>query len=109
MSVATPHLREDLLAPRVYTTEVTKAARTDLDRQRETFDRRACLSRLAELTAEERKNRRCCSTPWAGPGLTIARPCRRESGGCGSERPSQPWINPRGQTRHSRHNASALS
>ena len=63
ISVATPHLREDLLAPRHHTTEVAKAARTDLDRQREAFasllqemepddtrdhlDRRACPSRLA--------------------------------------------------------------
>jgi magnesium-protoporphyrin IX monomethyl ester (oxidative) cyclase len=67
VSVATPRLREDLLAPRFYTTEVAKAARTDLDRQREAFaslpqemeqddnrdhfDRRACLSRLAEWSA----------------------------------------------------------
>jgi magnesium-protoporphyrin IX monomethyl ester (oxidative) cyclase len=38
MSVATPHLREDLLAPRFYTTEVGKAARTDLNPQREAFE-----------------------------------------------------------------------
>jgi magnesium-protoporphyrin IX monomethyl ester (oxidative) cyclase len=71
MSVATPHLREDLLAPRFYTTDVRKAARTDLDPQREIFDallqemeqdynrdhfdRRACLSRLQSLTPKERE------------------------------------------------------
>jgi magnesium-protoporphyrin IX monomethyl ester (oxidative) cyclase len=71
MSVATPHLREDLLAPRFYTTEVGKAARTDLNPQREAFeallremeedynrnhfDRRASLQRLQGLTRKERE------------------------------------------------------
>jgi magnesium-protoporphyrin IX monomethyl ester (oxidative) cyclase len=71
MSVGTPHLREDLLAPRFYTTEVAKAARTDLTPQREAFaallqemetdynrdhfDRRACLHRLQSLTPKERE------------------------------------------------------
>ena len=31
---AAPHLREDLLTPRFYTTEIAKAARTDLEAQR---------------------------------------------------------------------------
>ena len=67
---AAPHLREDLLTPRFYTTEIAKAARTDLEGQRQAFeamlsemesdynrdhfDRRAPLSRLAELTPEEK-------------------------------------------------------
>lgn len=67
---AAPHLREDLLTPRFYTTEIDKAARTDLagqrqafeamlsemeaDYNRDHFDRRAPLSRLAELTPEEK-------------------------------------------------------
>lgn len=71
MSVATPHLREDLLAPRFYTTEVAKAARTNLEAQQEAFasllqemeqdynrdhfDRQACLSRLVSLNPAERE------------------------------------------------------
>jgi magnesium-protoporphyrin IX monomethyl ester (oxidative) cyclase len=57
-----PHLREDLLTPRFYTTEIDKAAKTDLalqqvvfeamlqemetDYNREHFDRKAPLDRL---------------------------------------------------------------
>ena len=64
-----PHLREDLLTPRFYTTEVAKAARTDLagqraefeamlaemeaDYNREHFDRQAPLDRLRDLSAVE--------------------------------------------------------
>jgi magnesium-protoporphyrin IX monomethyl ester (oxidative) cyclase len=71
MTVSVPHLREDLLTPRFYTTEVAKAARTDLDRQREAFDallkemerdynrdhfdRRASLQRLQSLNPGERE------------------------------------------------------
>ena len=67
---AAPHLREDLLTPRFYTTQIAKAARTDLEGQRqafeamlgemeadynrEHFDRRAPLARLADLTPEEK-------------------------------------------------------
>ncbi|MFM7265049.1 MAG: magnesium-protoporphyrin IX monomethyl ester (oxidative) cyclase, partial [Cyanobium sp.] len=35
---AAPHLREDLLTPRFYTTEIAKAARTDLEPQRQAFE-----------------------------------------------------------------------
>jgi magnesium-protoporphyrin IX monomethyl ester (oxidative) cyclase len=68
---AAPHLREDLLTPRFYTTEIAKAARTDLELQRpafeamlnemetdynrEHFDRKAPLDRLRALTAEEKE------------------------------------------------------
>lgn len=71
MTAAAPHLREDLLTPRFYTTEIAKAARTDLgaqrqafeamlsemeaDYNREHFDRRAPLARLANLTPEEKQ------------------------------------------------------
>ena len=64
-----PHLREDLLTPRFYTTEIGKAARTDLDPQRASFeamlqemetdynrdhfDRRAGLGRLSSLSETE--------------------------------------------------------
>ncbi|MFQ6539181.1 MULTISPECIES: magnesium-protoporphyrin IX monomethyl ester (oxidative) cyclase [Aphanothece] len=70
-TAAAPHLREDLLTPRFYTTEIDKAARTDLEDQRpafeamlkemqtdynrEHFDRRAPLERLRSLTAEEKE------------------------------------------------------
>lgn len=68
---AAPHLREDLLTPRFYTTEIAKAARTDLEGQRqafeamlnemeadynrEHFDRRAPLGRLASLSPHEKQ------------------------------------------------------
>ena len=68
---AAPHLREDLLTPRFYTTEITKAARTDLDRQRpafeamlgemeadynrDHFDRKAPLNRLRDLGPEQKQ------------------------------------------------------
>jgi len=67
---AAPHLREDLLTPRFYTTEIEKAARTDLEPQRPTFeamlaemeadhnrdhfDRKAPLDRLRDLSLEEK-------------------------------------------------------
>ncbi len=67
----TPHLREDLLTPRFYTTEIEKAARTDLDGQRpafeamlnemeadynrDHFDRKAPLDRLKDLSPEEKE------------------------------------------------------
>jgi magnesium-protoporphyrin IX monomethyl ester (oxidative) cyclase len=67
---AAPHLRENLLTPRFYTTEIAKAARTDLEQQRpvfeamlaemetdynrEHFDRKAPLARLHELNADEK-------------------------------------------------------
>ena len=67
---AAPHLREDLLTPRFYTTEIAKAARTDLagqrqafeamlsemeaDYNREHFDRRAPLGRLVNLSPKEK-------------------------------------------------------
>jgi magnesium-protoporphyrin IX monomethyl ester (oxidative) cyclase len=35
---AAPHLREDLLAPRFYTTDIARAARTDLQAQRPAFE-----------------------------------------------------------------------
>jgi magnesium-protoporphyrin IX monomethyl ester (oxidative) cyclase len=66
-----PHLREDLLTPRFYTTEIAKAASTDLagqraafeamlaemeaDYNREHFDRKAPLDRLRELTAVQKE------------------------------------------------------
>ncbi len=68
---AAPHLREDLLTPRFYTTEIAKAARTDLERQRpafeamlaemeadynrQHFDRKAPLDRLRDLGPEEKQ------------------------------------------------------
>ena len=66
-----PHLREDLLTPRFYTTEIAKAARTDLEQQRplfeamlqemeadynrDHFDRKAPLNRLRALSAEQKE------------------------------------------------------
>ena len=66
-----PHLREDLLTPRFYTTEIAKAARTDLagqraefeamlaemeaDYNREHFDRQAPLDWLRDLSAVEKE------------------------------------------------------
>ncbi len=71
MTTSAPHLREDLLTPRFYTTEIEKAARTDLESQRpafeamlaemeadynrDHFDRRAPLDRLRDLAAEEKE------------------------------------------------------
>ena len=68
---AAPHLREDLLTPRFYTTEIDKAARTDLNRERQAFDamlgemeadynrdhfdRKAPLGRLKDLSPEEKE------------------------------------------------------
>ncbi|EDY37667.1 magnesium-protoporphyrin IX monomethyl ester aerobic oxidative cyclase [Cyanobium sp. PCC 7001] len=65
-----PHLREDLLTPRFYTTDIARAARTDLDSQRaafeamltemeadynrDHFDRKAPLARLSSLSEEEK-------------------------------------------------------
>ncbi len=67
---AAPHLREDLLTPRFYTTEIAKAARTDLEEQRSSFeamlsemeadynrdhfDRCAPLERLRDLNPEQK-------------------------------------------------------
>jgi magnesium-protoporphyrin IX monomethyl ester (oxidative) cyclase len=74
MTIATPaapHLREDLLTPRFYTTEIAKAARTNVDGQRpafdamlnemetdynrDHFDRKATLDRLRDLSPEEKE------------------------------------------------------
>ena len=68
---AAPHLSEDLLTPRFYTTEIAKAARTDLeaerpafeamlnemeaDYNREHFDRKAPLDRLCDLAPEQKE------------------------------------------------------
>ncbi len=68
---AAPHLREDLLTPRFYTTEIAKAARTSLaeqqpafeamlgemraDYNREHFDRKAPLGRLRQLSSAEKE------------------------------------------------------
>jgi magnesium-protoporphyrin IX monomethyl ester (oxidative) cyclase len=68
---AAPHLREDLLTPRFYTTEIEKAARTSLEEQRpqfeamlqemendynrDHFDRKAPLGRLKDLSAAEKE------------------------------------------------------
>jgi magnesium-protoporphyrin IX monomethyl ester (oxidative) cyclase len=70
MTATAPHLREDLLTPRFYTTELAKAARTDLadqrpafeamlqemetDYNREHFDRKAPLDRLRDLDPEQK-------------------------------------------------------
>jgi magnesium-protoporphyrin IX monomethyl ester (oxidative) cyclase len=67
---AAPHLRENLLTPRFYTTEIGKAARTDIEGQRaefdamlgemeadynrDHFDRRAPLDRLRALAPQEK-------------------------------------------------------
>ncbi|SBO43650.1 magnesium-protoporphyrin IX monomethyl ester (oxidative) cyclase [Cyanobium sp. NIES-981] len=66
-----PHLQENLLTPRFYTTDIARAARTDLDAQRaafeamltemeadynrDHFDRKAPLARLSALSAEEKE------------------------------------------------------
>ena len=66
-----PHLRDDLLTPRFYTTEIAKAASTDLagqraafeamlaemeaDYNREHFDRKVPLDRLRALSAVEKE------------------------------------------------------
>lgn len=71
MTTSTPQLREDLLTPRFYTTEIAKAAQTDLtgqhlafeamlgemeaDYNREHFDCRAPLARLKDLSKVERE------------------------------------------------------
>ncbi|MCP9846833.1 MULTISPECIES: magnesium-protoporphyrin IX monomethyl ester (oxidative) cyclase [unclassified Synechococcus] len=48
---AAPHLREDLLTPRFYTTEIDKAARTDLEQQRPAFE-----AMLAEMEADHNRD-----------------------------------------------------
>ncbi|NCU92484.1 MAG: magnesium-protoporphyrin IX monomethyl ester (oxidative) cyclase, partial [Synechococcaceae bacterium WB7_1B_046] len=71
MTNTTPHLREDLLTPRFYSTEINKAARTNLkpkqryfeamlqemaaDHNRDHFDRRAPLQRLQALDPIEKQ------------------------------------------------------
>ena len=68
---AAPHLREDLLTPRFYTTEIAKAATTDIEPQRpifdamlaemeadynrDHFDRRTPLDRLRSLSASDKE------------------------------------------------------
>jgi len=70
MTATAPHLREDLLTPRSYTTDLAKAARTDLQEQRpafeamlqemetdynrDHFDRKAPLDRLRDLDPEQK-------------------------------------------------------
>jgi hypothetical protein len=70
MTTTAPHLREDLLTPRLYTTDLAKAARTDLQEQRpafeamlqemetdynrDHFDRKAPLDRLRDLDPEQK-------------------------------------------------------
>ena len=70
MTSTAPHLREDLLTPRFYTTEIEKAAKTDLEGQgavfeamlnemeadynRHHFDRKVPLDRLRGLNWEEK-------------------------------------------------------
>lgn len=70
MTATAPHLREDLLTPRLYTTDLAKAARTDLQEQRpafeamlqemetdynrDHFDRKAPLDRLRDLDPEQK-------------------------------------------------------
>ena len=70
MTATAPHLREDLLTPRFYTTDLAKAARTDLagqrpafeamlqemetDYNRDHFDRKAPLDRLRDLDPEQK-------------------------------------------------------
>jgi magnesium-protoporphyrin IX monomethyl ester (oxidative) cyclase len=70
LPAAAPHLREDLLTPRFYTTEIGKAARTEIEGQkaafeamlgemeadynRQHFDRKAPLDRLRALGPEEK-------------------------------------------------------
>jgi magnesium-protoporphyrin IX monomethyl ester (oxidative) cyclase len=70
MTATAPHLREDLLTPRFYTTELAKAARTDFQEQRpafeamlqemetdynrDHFDRKAPLDRLRDLDPEQK-------------------------------------------------------
>jgi len=66
-----PHLNEDLLTPRFYTTQIRKAARTDIapqgevfaalvqemenDYNRDHFDRKAPLDRLQALSPREKE------------------------------------------------------
>ena len=68
---AAPHLREDLLTPRFYTTQIAKAATTDIEAQRpifdamlaemeadynrDHFDRRTPLDRLRSLSASDKE------------------------------------------------------
>jgi magnesium-protoporphyrin IX monomethyl ester (oxidative) cyclase len=70
MTTSAPHLSENLLTPRFYTTEIEKAARTDLapqqpafeamvaemeaDHNRDHFDRKAPLDRLRHLDPDEK-------------------------------------------------------
>ena len=70
MTTSAPHLRENLLTPRFYTTEIEKAAKTDLvghraafeamlnemeaDYNRDHFDRKAPLDRLRALNPDEK-------------------------------------------------------
>lgn len=70
IQTSAPHLSEDLLTPRFYTTDIAKAARTDLERQRPAFeamltemetdynrnhfDRRASLERLSSLSSDQK-------------------------------------------------------
>ena len=70
MTTSAPHLRENLLTPRFYTTEIEKAAKTDLvgqlaafeamlnemeaDYNRDHFDRKAPLDRLRVLNPDEK-------------------------------------------------------
>lgn len=70
-SISTPSLHEDLLTPRLYPTDLPKAARTNLSEQRQCFeampqemerddnsdhfDRKTNLGRLAQLTPKQRE------------------------------------------------------
>lgn len=71
MTTSAPHLSENLLTPRFYTTEIEKAARTDVEPQRpafeamlaemeadynrDHFDRRVPLDRLRDLSPEQKE------------------------------------------------------
>jgi magnesium-protoporphyrin IX monomethyl ester (oxidative) cyclase len=102
-STTAPHLREDLLAPRFYTTEIDKAARTCLDLERpafeamlgemeadynrDHFDRQAPLGRLQALSPGEKQAYesylvRSCVSEFSGFCCSRSSPaaCSRPSG-----------------------------
>ncbi len=108
---AAPHLREDLLTPRFFTTQIAKAARTDLEPQqpafeamlaemeadynRDHFDRKVPLDRLRDLSPEEKEAYesylvRSCVSEFSGSCCSRSspagstRPSARSWGGCSS-------------------------
>ena len=73
---AAPHLREDLLTPRFYTTEIAKAARTDLEEQRSSFE-----AMLSEMEADYNRDHfdRRAPLERLGPPLSAKKSTRSET------------------------------